>query len=91
MYSSLRQEKKPVSRIQDLRKQDSRKTITRRLYDAGFVSGSIKKPLLSQKNIKDRINFLPEYGKFDSEWLSRIVWSDESRFQLHADAPERIR
>ena len=33
--------------------------------------------------------FLPEYGKFDSEWFSRVVWSDESRFQLHADAPER--
>ena len=29
--------------------------------------------------------FLAEYGKFDSEWFSSIVWSDESRFQLHAD------
>ena len=27
--------------------------------------------------------------EFDSEWFSRVVWSDESRFQLHADAPER--
>ena len=32
--------------------------------------------------------FLGEYGKFDSEWFSRVLWSDESRFQLlqlHAD------
>ena len=64
----------------------SRKTITRKLYNAGFVSiRCFKKPLLSQKNIKDRIKFLPEYGKFDSEWFSRV----ESRFQSHADAPER--
>ena len=35
------------------------------------------------------MKFLAEYGKFDSEWFSRVVWSDESIFQLHADAPER--
>ena len=32
---------------------------------------------------------MPEYGKVDSEWFSRVMWSDESRFQLHADASER--
>ena len=31
------------------------------------------------------MKLLAEYGKFDSEWFSRVVWSDESRFQLHAD------
>ena len=40
-----------------------------------------------RKNMKDRIRFLAEYGQFDSEWFSRVVWSDESRFKLHA--PER--
>ena len=48
----------------------------------------VKKPLLSQKNIKGRIKFLAEYGKFDSEWFSRVVWSTQSRFQLHADVFE---
>ena len=31
------------------------------------------------------MKLLAEYGKFDSEWFSRVVWSDESIFQLHAD------
>ena len=31
------------------------------------------------------MKFFTEYGKFDSEWFSRVVWSAESRFQLHAD------
>ena len=50
----------------------------------------VKKPLLSQKNIKDRMKFLVEYGKFDSEWFSTVVWSAESRFQLHADVFEDL-
>ena len=70
-----------LGRIQDLRKLRlfvcyrislSRRTITRRLSNAGFVSRRcVKKRLLSQKNIKYRINFLAEYVKFDSEWFSR--------------------
>ena len=67
----------------------SRKAITRRLSNAGVVSRRcIKKPLLSQTS--DRIIFLPEYGKFDSEWFSRVVWSDESRFQLHVDLQRAV-
>ena len=31
------------------------------------------------------MKLLAEHGKFDSEWFSRVVWSDESIFQLHAD------
>ena len=28
----------------------------------------------------DQIKLLAEYGNFDSEWFSRVVWSDESIF-----------
>ena len=65
------------SRSQKRNKTLSRITITRRLSNAGFVSRRcVKKPLLSQKNIKDRMKFLAEYGKFDSEWFNRVVSSD---------------
>ena len=37
------------------------------------------------RKTSDRMKLLAEYGKFDSEWFSRVVWSDESIFQLHAD------
>ena len=42
------------------------------------------------RKIKDIMTFLAEYGKFDSEWFSRVVWSAESRFQLHADVFEDL-
>ena len=29
------------------------------------------------------MKLLAEYGKFDSEWFSRVMWSDKSTF--HAD------
>ena len=37
------------------------------------------------RKTSDRIKLLTEYGKFDLEWFSRVLWSDESIFQLHAD------
>ena len=37
------------------------------------------------RKTSDRMKFLAEYGKFDSKWFRRVVWSDESIFQLHAD------
>ena len=53
----------------------SRITITTRLSNGGFVSRRfVKKPMLSQKNIRDRIRFLADYGKFDSEWFSCVEW-----------------
>lgn len=68
----------------------SRQTITRRLARQGFSSRRCaKKPLLSKKNIKDRLRFLTEYGRNDADWFDRVLWSDESRFQLCSDGPER--
>ena len=45
----------------------------------------IKSQCCLRKTSKTELHVLAEYGKFDSEWFSRVVWSDESRFQLHAD------
>ena len=28
------------------------------------------------RKTSDRMKLLTEYGKFDSEWFSRVVWSD---------------
>ena len=41
-----------------------------------------------RKTLKTELSFWQNM-EFDSEWVSKVVWSDESRFQLHADAPER--
>lgn len=68
----------------------SRKTIARRLKDLGFASmRCARKPFYSKKNIKDRLNFYNLYGMYDSQWFQYVFWSDECRFELHSDAPER--
>ena len=68
----------------------SRKTIARRLKQAGFSSKRcLKKPLLSKKNVKDRRKFFSPYGGHNAQWFERVLWSDESRFALCNDAPER--
>ena len=60
----------------------SRRAITRRLSNAGFV---FRRCHCFLRKTSDRMKLLAEYGNFDSEWFSRVVWSDESIFQLHAD------
>ena len=34
------------------------------------------------------MHFLAKYGNFDSDWFQRVLWSDESIFELCPDAPE---
>lgn len=71
-------------------KKVSRRTIARRLAMYGFKSKRCaRKPFLSRKNIRDRIEFHKRYGHHGPEWFDRVIWSDESRFQLVSDAPER--
>ena len=43
------------------------------------------------RKTSDRMKLLAEYGKFDSEWFSTVVWSDKSIFQLHADIQRYVR
>ena len=58
----------------------SRRTIVRRLSNAGFLLDDVLKSHCCLRKTSDRIKLLAEYGKFDSAWFSRVVWSDESRF-----------
>ena len=68
----------------------SRMTISRRMKEMGFSSKRCaKKPLLSKKNINDRRIFSSCYGKKDAKWFRNVFWSDESKFCLFSDAPER--
>ena len=74
----LKDRKRSLQKLSTEFKTSENKTLSRitiaRISNAGFVSRRcVKKPLLSQKNIKDWIKFLAEYGKFDSEWFSRVV------------------
>lgn len=91
----LQQRKKTLTKVaEDFRTSDnkvvSRRTITRRLKEAGFSSKRCaKKPLLSKKNVTDRLTFLQLYGHHDSQWFQHVLWSDESRFELCTDAPQR--
>jgi len=68
----------------------SRVTISRRMKEMGFSSKRCaKKPLLTKKNISDRKTFASRYGTKDADWFRNVFWSDESRFCLASDAPER--
>ena len=53
-------------------------------YDFTGISSMLKSHCCLRKT-SDRMKLLAKYGKFDSEWFSRVVWSDVSIFQLHAD------
>ena len=68
----------------------SRMIIFRRMKKMEFSSKwCAKKPLLSKKNINDKKTFSSCYGKKDAKWFRNVFWSDESRFCLFSDAPER--
>lgn len=61
----------------------SSKTIRRRLNEAG-LRGCIakKKPLVSQKNIKERLKFARTNKDKPLNFWKNILWSDESKFNL---------
>ena len=60
----------------------SSRSIRRRLsVDLGLVAHKpCKKPLLSKKNIKDRLNFCKKYKHWSKEDWRRVMFSDESTF-----------
>ena len=61
------------------------KTISNALHKMGFKAKYIKpKPKLSNKNIKDRKFFHLLYSKKNVNFWKKIIWSDESRFQLNS-------
>lgn len=61
----------------------STKTIRRRLHEHGFTNRvSIKKPMITPKNKKKRLEFAKKYIDKPLSFWKRVVWSDESKFEL---------
>ncbi|CAB4485417.1 unnamed protein product [Rhizophagus irregularis] len=57
-------------------------TVRRYLHGVGISSYSTrKKPLLTEKQRKDRLRWAREKRNWEDEW-KQVVWSDESRFAL---------
>ena len=63
--------------------QVSDRTIRRRLCEAG-LNGRIarKKPHVSKKNLRSRLEFAREHVSKPLEFWKKILWSDESKFNL---------
>lgn len=58
-------------------------TIKRRLKEQGLMARRpSKKPLISKKNRKARITFAKAHQNWTSAEWSKILWSDESKFNL---------
>uniref|UniRef100_A0A087XJV3 Transposase Tc1-like domain-containing protein n=1 Tax=Poecilia formosa TaxID=48698 RepID=A0A087XJV3_POEFO len=61
----------------------SARTVRRRLLEQGLVSRrAAKKPLLSRKNIRDRLIFCKMYREWTAEDWGKVIFSDESPFRL---------
>ncbi|CAJ0967905.1 unnamed protein product, partial [Ranitomeya imitator] len=61
----------------------SARTVRRRLFEQGLVSTrAAKKPLLSRKNIRDRLIFCKRYREWTAEDWGKVIFSDESPFRL---------
>lgn len=61
----------------------SRSTVTRRLHDVGlFGRRGIKKPLISKKNKKARLQFAQDHLNWTVEDWKKVAFSDESKFNL---------
>lgn len=61
----------------------SARTVRRRLVQNGLKGCKArKKPLLSEKNKKFRLEWARRYQQFTQEDWANIVWSDESNFEI---------
>lgn len=70
----------------------SERTVRRTLHRMGYGSRRpIRKPLLSAFNRRRRLQFAKEHKDWTVDDWKKVMWSDESRFQLHhADGRVRI-
>lgn len=65
-------------------------TIRSRLSENGIGSYQCaRKPLLSKANRKKRRDWAKKYSEKDLEFWKNVIWSDESRFCLVSDKPQR--
>lgn len=61
----------------------STSTIRRRLHETGLTSRvSIKKPMITLKNKKKRLEFAKKHIDKPLSFWKTVVWSDESKFEL---------
>lgn len=87
--TSLKNRKKTSSKLaaelsETLGKKISARTTRRRLLDVGLKGCKArKKPWLSEKNKKLRLQWCLEHQHYTEEDWSSIVWSDESKFEVH--------
>lgn len=69
----------------------SARTVRRRLLEEGLVSRTAaKKPLLSSKNIRDRLIFCRRYRDWTAEDWGKVIFSDESPFRLFGASGRRL-
>lgn len=65
---------------QELQVIVSRQTVSRALKESGLKSGEKeKRPKLSKKNIKDRLDFANQHKYWSIEDWKSIIWSDETK------------
>ena len=61
----------------------SARPVRQRLLEDGLVSRrATKTPLLSRKNIRDRLIFCKGYSDWTAEDWGKVIFSDESLFRL---------
>lgn len=69
----------------------STRTVRRRLFDNGLASRrAAKKPLLTPKNVKDRLAFCRKYEGWTTEQWGKVMFSDESPFPLFGPCGKSI-
>uniref|UniRef100_A0A8C2F823 Transposase n=1 Tax=Cyprinus carpio TaxID=7962 RepID=A0A8C2F823_CYPCA len=69
----------------------SARTVRRRLLEDGLVSRrAAKKPLLSKKNIRDRLIFCRKYSEWTAEDWGKVIFSDEAPFRLFGASGKRL-
>jgi hypothetical protein len=58
-------------------------TVRRRLRAVGlFGKFAVRKPFVSKKNLKERLQFAKAHRDWTLEQWTKVIFSDESRFQM---------
>jgi len=71
--------------------QISTKTIRTHLHDLGLYSRfAARKPLLTVSQLQNLLNWCIERRDWSIKEWNEIIWSDESRFCLFSDGPQRV-
>uniref|UniRef100_A0A9J8C147 Transposase Tc1-like domain-containing protein n=1 Tax=Cyprinus carpio carpio TaxID=630221 RepID=A0A9J8C147_CYPCA len=66
-------------------------TVRPRLLDNGLVSRkAAKEPLLSKKNVKDRLKFCRKYNDWTAEDWCKVIFSNEAPFRLFGTSGKSI-